>query len=191
MPALKRTMKPKPCKVCLETFTPQRAMQRACSVPCAIEYNNRVDAQNAEKRRKRALRLRKEGLRSKSEWAKLAQKEFNGFIRLRDEDLPCISCNRHHTGQYHAGHYRTVGGQGSALRFNEIGCHKQCMPCNSHKSGNISEYRIGLIKKIGIELVEWLEKDHPRTKAWTVEELQAIRKYYREAQKAMKLSSSS
>ena len=64
------------------------------------------------------------------------------------------------------------------------------MPCNSHKSGNISEYRIGLIKKIGIELVEWLEKDHPRTKAWTVEELQAIRKYYREAQKAMRLSAS-
>jgi hypothetical protein len=129
-----------------------------------------------------ALRKRKEGLRSKSDWLKLAQAEFNKFIRLRDSNLPCISCGRFHNGQYHAGHYRTTAAQ-PALRFNELNCHKQCQPCNTHKSGNITEYRIELIRRIGVDLVEWLEKDHRQPKPWSVDEIKAIRKYYREAQK--------
>ena len=176
-------MKTKPCKVCNAKYTPTRPLQRVCGVSCAIEYNHRVDAEKAQKAAKRALRARKEKLRSKGDWLKLAQAEFNKYIRARDTG-GCISCGRHHTGQYHAGHYRTTAAQ-PALRFNEINCHKQCMPCNAHKSGNISEYRINLIKKIGVDLVEWLEIDHPRTKTWTVDEIQAIRKYYREAHKAL------
>ena len=180
-------MKNKKCKVCSNSYAPTQPLQRVCGVSCAIEYNHRVDAKHAEKGRKMALRQRKESLRSKNDWLKLAQVEFNKYIRARDADLPCISCGRHHTGQYHAGHYRTTAAQ-PALRFNEIGCHKQCMPCNTHKSGNISEYRIGLINKIGIELVEWLEIDHPRTTSWTVPEIQALRKYYREATKLLSAS---
>jgi hypothetical protein len=126
-------------------------------------------------------------LRTKSEWLKLAQVEFNAYIRLRDHDRPCISCGRHHNGKWNAGHYRSVGAQGS-MRFNELNCHKQCEPCNSHLSGAIAEYRIGLVKRIGIELVEWLEKDHPRQRSWTVEEIKALRHYYKNAQKAFLMS---
>ena len=180
-------MKNKKCKVCSNSYTPTQPLQRVCGVSCAIEYNHRVDANRAEKGRKKALRQRKVALRPKGEWLRLTQVEFNKYIRARDADLPCISCGRHHTGQYHAGHYRTTAAQ-PGLRFNEIGCHKQCQPCNTHKSGNISEYRIGLTKKIGIELVEWLEIDHPRTDAWTIPELQALRKYYREATKLLSAS---
>ena len=182
-------MKDKSCRICEATFTPTKPLQRVCGVSCAIAYNHELDAKKAEKRSRKLLREGRISLRTQKDWLKLTQVEFNRFIRARDANLTCISCNRHHTGQYHAGHYRTTAAQ-PALRFNELGCHKQCQPCNTHKSGNISEYRIGLIKKVGIELVEWLEIDHPRTKAWTVEELQAIRKYYRDAQKAMRLSAS-
>ena len=133
-------------------------------------------------------RKRKAALRGsdRSFHLKEAQKAFNKYIRARDtaSGLPCVSCGRHHNGQYHAGHYRTTAAQ-SALRFNEINCHLQCMPCNAHKSGNITEYRIELIKRIGLELVEWLERDHPKVTPWTIPELKAIRKYYQQALKEM------
>jgi hypothetical protein len=77
-----------------------------------------------------------------------------------------------------------VGGQGSALRFNEINCHKQCSACNDHLSGNIAEYRIELIRRIGLSLVEWLEQDHKPCN-WTREELEAVEKYYKRAAKEM------
>ena len=60
-----------------------------------------------EQRRK--AKERKAKLKSRSEWLKEAQAVFNKFIRLRDKDQPCISCGRYHQGQYHAGHYRSVG----------------------------------------------------------------------------------
>jgi hypothetical protein len=115
---------------------------------------------------------------------KLTQREFNAYIRLRDANLPCVSCGRFHQGQWHAGHYRTTKSQ-PALRYNELNCWRQCAPCNNHKSGNITEYRIELIRRIGIDLVEWLEKDHKQPAKWTIEELKALRKYYKNAQRAM------
>ena len=182
MPARK-----KKCKGCGDKFTPPPNLLRAsvCSPVCGIAVGREMRA----KAERRAHRKRKEGLRSKSDWLKLAQKEFNAYIRLRDMNEPCISCGRYHQGQYHAGHYRPVGGMcGQALRFNEINCHRQCSVCNNWQSGRLTDYRIGLIKKIGIELVEWLEKDHPEPAKWSIEEIQAIRRYYRDAQKQMKLT---
>jgi hypothetical protein len=41
------------------------------------------------------------------------------------------------------------------------------------------EYRKNLVKKLGIEKVEWLESKHP-PKKWTIEELQEIKKIYKQ-----------
>ena len=170
------------CRVCKQAYLPALPEQRVCSIECGVPYGRelalkaREDAQKARK----ATFLRND----KGRATKLAQKAFNSFIRERDRDKPCVSCGRYHNGQYHAGHYRPTGGQGSALRFNEINCHRQCAPCNNHKSGNLSEYRIELIRRIGLPLVEWLEKDHPPAN-WTVEELHAVKDYYIRAKKEM------
>ncbi|HDL2201950.1 TPA: recombination protein NinG, partial [Mannheimia haemolytica] len=103
---------------------------------------------------------------------------FNKFIRLRDKDLPCISCGRHHQGQWHAGHYKTVGGN-PELRFNEDNVHRQCSVCNNHLHGNIVNYRVNLIEKIGLERVEFLErKDHPPLKL-TIEQIKDLIKVYK------------
>ena len=48
----------------------------------------------------------------------------------------------------------------AALRYHHDNIHLQCEPCNTAKSGNQLEYRIRLIKKIGVERVEWLEGNH-------------------------------
>jgi hypothetical protein len=38
--------------------------------------------------------------------------------------------------------------------------HKQCSVCNAHLSGNITEYRINLVKLIGADRVERIENDN-------------------------------
>ena len=172
------------CRSCKAKYVPDRENQLVCSFECGIPYGREL----ARKARERAQRARKTAFRDNDRalQAKLAQKSFNAYIRERDAGLPCVSCGRMHEGQWHAGHYRPTGNN-SALRFNEINCHRQCAPCNAHKSGNLSEYRIELIQRIGIDLVEWLERDHPKVTPWTPAELKAINQYYREALKNLKL----
>lgn len=133
-----------------------------------------------ERKRAKAVRQedkeRKERIKTRSEWLADAQAAFNAWVRWRDADQPCISCGRYHNGSYDAGHYRSRGAA-PALRFNEDNCHKQCVPCNQHKSGNVIEYRINLIRKIGTARVNFLESEHPPEK-WTIDEIKAIKALY-------------
>lgn len=112
-----------------------------------------------------------------------AQSAFNAFIRQRDAKLPCISCQRHHQGQYHAGHYKTVGAH-SQLRFNEDNCHKQCSVCNNHRSGNIEQYTPNLIKKIGKVRFDALTS-HKEIKKITCEEYKFIELNYKQRLKEL------
>ena len=172
--------KAKSCKVCKAKFTPRASTQVVCSWQCASAYT----AKEKAKRERKEYREKKEQLKTRREWIIDAQTAFNAYIRLRDDKLPCVSCGRHHTGQYHAGHYRSVAAA-SQLRFNEDNVHKQCMPCNTHKSGNAVEYRINLVKRIGIERVEWLEADNEPRK-WTIDELKELKQKYKLKLKELK-----
>lgn len=155
-------------------------MQKVCSWVCAKEIA-KVAVQKIEKAN---IKVLKEKLKTRQEWLKEAQAAFNAFIRMRDIELPCISCGRHHTGQYHAGHYLSVGARPN-LRFDEQNCHKQCQPCNTHLSGNIVLYRKALLVKVGDKEVERLESDNTTAK-WTIEEIKEIRKTYLAKTKALK-----
>lgn len=174
--------KPRKCKnpECGTTFVPQRLGQRVCSPACALAIKDK-HAKPARKaiadRERREIKVRKERLKSRADHLREAQQAFNEFIRLRDADQPCISCGRHHDGQYHAGHYRTVAAS-PELRFEPLNVHKQCAPCNNHKSGDIVNYRINLVAKIGAAAVARLEGPHDARK-WTVEEIKAIKALYR------------
>jgi hypothetical protein len=165
--------RPRKCKVCPETFQPLRPMQRVCSPACAAEDAKR----KREKEERKQLAAKREALKPRSKWMAEAQSAFNAWIRWRDRDLPCVSCGRFHKGAYDAGHYRSVGSM-PALRFDEDNCHRQCVPCNQHKSGNAIEYRIGLVARIGVGRVERLEGPHAAAKH-SIEELKAIKLKYR------------
>jgi hypothetical protein len=139
---------------------------------------------NQEKARKslaqierREIKIRKEKLKSRADHLREAQAVFNEWIRLRDAALPCVSCGRFHEGQWHAGHYRTVGAN-PELRFNPDNVHKQCAPCNNHKSGDIVNYRINLVRRIGLERVEILEGPH-KAQRYTIEDLKTMKADYR------------
>lgn len=171
----RKELKQRKCKnkLCGKLFTPTKPLQSVCDFGCAIELN----LQNKAKRARKEHREAKERIKSRGDWTREAQAEFNRFIRLRDSKFPCISCGRHHTGQYHAGHYRTVGAN-PELRFEELNVHKQCAPCNDHLHGNLINYRISLIKRIGIEKVEWLEGQHD-PKKYSIDDLKQIKANYR------------
>lgn len=185
--AIKAKLKTKCCKVCGGEFETYDSFRKWCSPDCGVklakEQQAKQRAKAAAKREKEErakirqaqVNLRKDDRRY---WLKKAQDEFNKFIRLRDRDLPCISCGRFHQGKWDAGHYRTVGSS-PELRFNEDNCHKQCVPCNQHRHGNAIEYRIGLIERIGLDRVEFLErKDHPPLKL-TEDEIKDLIKVYK------------
>jgi hypothetical protein len=168
------------CKVCGEIFQKKTPLHCLCSGACAVVH---IKAQAEKKKElelkesKRETKAKREAIKPRSKWLSEAQAIFNKFIRLRDENLPCVSCGRYHSGKYDAGHYRTVGGA-AHLRFSEDNCHKQCAPCNNHLSGNIVNYRAGIIAKIGIERVEAVENNNA-THKWTREELIAIKSKYK------------
>ncbi|VEE10697.1 Bacteriophage Lambda NinG protein [Chryseobacterium gleum] len=153
-----KDIKPKECVVCGEDFMPFKTTERVCSLTCALAYaKSDVDKKNAKAWRKEK-KIRKEKLKTQSDWLQDLQKDFNTFIRLRDRDKPCISCGTTRTDiKYDAGHFWTTGGFPN-VRFDEDNVHKQCSNnCNLKKSGNINEYRPRLIEKIGIERFEALE----------------------------------
>lgn len=176
---------------CREWFHPAFQNQTWCSPECgtvialAKRDKDRQNAiQAAEQRRKdeaqqerRSLKVRKLAVQPLSHFHKQTQAAFNEYIRTRDAAEPCISCGRHHEGKYDAGHYRTRGASPST-RYDETNCHKQCVPCNQHLSGNIENYTPRLIEKIGQEAFDRLMGPHPVIK-WTREELQEMARHYR------------
>lgn len=166
-------VKTRKCPICETRFEKRSMTHNVCSPACAIEAGARKKAAIA----RRDLRRELIGIKPRSVWLREAQAVFNAFIRQRDINEPCISCGRFHTGSYDAGHYRSVGAM-PALRFNEDNVHRQCVPCNQFKSGNIVEYRLRLACKIGQERLAELETDHPVAK-YTIDDAKAIKATYR------------
>lgn len=108
---------------------------------------------------------------------------FSKYIRLRDA-MPhsglcqCISCGTlHHWTKIQNGHFVTRGCM--ALRFNEMNCNSQCMPCNVFQHGNMLAYRRQMVKKYGEKAVENLElRGNIEVKKWSEWELEEMIKYY-------------
>ena len=189
----KMASKPK-CKICREPASIKVPAGHFCSIEHVYQHARSLqDKARAakEKRARQEHRKRKQALKSRSEWLKDAQAIFNKYIRLRDAGQPCISCSRPEWeveassqvgaigGAWDAGHYLTRGAF-PELRFEELNTHRQCKRCNAG-SGRFSSinrtvaerYRENLIKKIGIEKVEWLEGPHEPLKL-SIEEIKEL-----------------
>lgn len=177
----------KKCKECGTGFVQKRPLQYLCSPICAINYTRKKEEQKQTKEWNKEKKERKKALMSHSEWLKLLQVTFNTFIRERDKNGNCISCNTSLVKRkFDAGHYRSVGSN-PQLRFNEENVFGQCVPCNRDKHGNLIEYRKNLILKLGFEKVEWLENFNESNKL-SIPEIQEKIKEYKEKIKQLKNS---
>ena len=181
-------MKPKSCRICKKKFEPRATTQVVCSPVCAVHLLARkkiAKEKDAAKAERKSDRERKEKLKSVREVLGEAQVFCNQVVRARDEGKPCISCGRH-ANVYDAGHDRSTAAA-PHLRFNLDNIHAQCVPCNQHKSGNAVEYRIGLVRRIGITRVEALENNNEVRKV-SMTEAVSIREFWREEAKRTKNS---
>jgi len=159
----------KSCKKCGETFTPFSTLDKYCYLCKKTEQA----LKNLAKIKKEKVKKQKEDLLTTSDYIKMAQQVFNKWVRLRDKDQPCISCGKEINGVRHASHYLSSGGH-SAVRFHPDNVWVSCYKCNVMLSGNGIEYRMRLIKKIGLERVEWLEENGHEVKRWTKDELKEL-----------------
>lgn len=167
--------KPKTCPICSTKYIPRSSLQKVChNYKCAITFNKQRDADIAAREQRKQERLQRDDLRQRrerlkgiAEWQKEAQAAFNRYIKFRDFNKDCVSCGStlQHSGNYTTGsavdasHYRSRGAA-SHLKFNLFNVHLSCTRCNRQLSGNAVEYRIRLIKRIGLPLVEKIEADN-------------------------------
>jgi len=177
MKQTKKKPKLKKCKVCPTEFLQYNSLVVWCSPQCGLELAKIRKQQKYVKETKRLI----------SEWRgnnrsyqmRKAQDRCNKYIRLRDKDLPCISCGTTKDVQFAAGHWKSIGSH-PELRFHFFNINLQCnRKCNLGKSGNAAEYRLGLIKKIGLVNVEWLEGPHQPQKL-TLDDIKDINLWYKD-----------
>ncbi len=189
-------VKPKKCRApgCGQRFKPAMSTQKVCSIACAKAMAKdpklqKIAAKAITKQARQDLQERREKLKSKGDHLREAQQAFNAYIRERDRlaGHRCISSGRPldwNGNAVDAGHYRSTGAA-PHLRFDESNCHAQSKHDNRYLSGNVADYRIGLIQRIGLEAVEALERDQS-ARRYTIEDLQAIKVLYRQKLKDLR-----
>lgn len=185
-PLNKRSKTPR-CKACREKFSPpaDRPGALVCSDECAIAFalkqrQKAIDA--ARKKEVKQDRERKEKLKSKSDWVRETQQAVNAYRRevCRIAGYLCICCDLPldwSGNNVDAGHYLSRG-SAPHLRFVENNIWAQRKQCNRYGSGRAVQFRIGLIKRIGLAAVEALEADN-EPRHYTIEDLRNIRDKYR------------
>jgi hypothetical protein len=111
------------------------------------------------------------------------QTYVNKYCRLRDcfgeEGAPCISCGKwtpYDEGD--GGHF--IPTTSGAIRFDERNINHQCRRCNRFLHGNPRHYYKAMIHKYGQGVVDELESREFEPKKWTIEELDELKKYYKE-----------
>lgn len=181
------------CEIQYEIWNWNLQCQAVCQNPkCllskAAKNKEKVEARESKKERV-VTREKKQQLKTRPKLLQEAQAEFNRYVRLRDKEKPCICCGRPlpdmiYGGSYDCGHYRSVG-SAPHMRFIENNAHAQTKKCNRFLSGNATDYRIGLIKRIGIEKVEALECDN-EVRKYSREDLLEIKKHYRDMANILK-----
>jgi len=170
------------CLVCKDKFTPKNNTQIVCSPSCSLEYLKKQRSKEWKEQKK----VIKQSLETKSEVLKAAQIVFNTYIRLRDKDKPCISCDKpYREKDINASHFYSVGAYPN-LRFNEDNVHNSCIRCNKDLHGNINEYTLRLPNRIGIERYNKLVENRNKPLKLSFDEVKELIATYKQKIKELK-----
>jgi hypothetical protein len=171
--------KPRKCKVCQTVFTPTQFLQATCNYKCAIDYSKTLKENKVKADWKIKKAVLKDKLKTLGQYEMDAKKSFQKWVRIRDKDQNCISCNGKDKEYFDGGHFFKAE-LFSGLIFNEKNCHKQCRKCNRFLNGNELQYRFGLINRYGLEYVTEIESisSANRVYKYTKDELIEIKKIY-------------
>jgi hypothetical protein len=109
----------------------------------------------AEIKKKVEIKLKKEALKTISDYRKELQTKINLIVRLIDLNHVCISCGQKPNKPF-AGHYHAVGSNES-LRYHLLNIFVQCMRCNGFNGGMLLNYGKGLKETFGSTLKDYCE----------------------------------
>lgn len=177
-------------KECRKEFEPIRPIQPYC-FDCTVKRSKmQVKKRNERKEREQKKEL-KEKLKTVSDYRKDARYWFQRWIRIRDLGKNCISCETLLTDirTFDAGHYYNAYSYPQLL-FNEFNCNGQCKNrCNNMLSGNLIEYRKGLIKRWGMDVLLDLDElaDDKTKRVITKQEYIEIADKYKKLVKDVKI----
>jgi len=163
------------CRNCKEKFEPIRFNQKYClESECVRVW---VESEKTKQWKKTKAKM-KADLMTLSDYMKIAQQVFNKYIRERDKNKLCVSCEKPLGAKFDAGHYYST--KHKSVTFDEDNVHGQCVTCNQHKHGNLLNYQIGIAKRIGGDKVLELHVKAHETKKWTIEEIKEIIATYKQ-----------
>lgn len=143
------------CKICKTKFIPRfSTLQPCCENPkCIISYTKIQEEKSWQKRK---AKMKVENMSSDGYRSTVIQPLINEIARLIDYGQPCIATGRF-IGKSNGGHFVSVGAnRSSSLNLHNI--HIQSFESNSHKSGDESNYRLGIIKVYGNEYFEFIDQ---------------------------------
>ena len=163
------------CKHCKDKFEAKHFNQKYCfKQECVNIWVSTAKEKNWQKKKQKI----KAELMTLQDYMKIAQQVFNKYIRIRDKNKPCISCNKPLGEKFDAGHYYSTRHKNTT--FDEENVHGQCVSCNQHLHGNLLNYQIGIAERIGGEkLIELHIKAH-EIKKWTIPEVKEIIEKYKQ-----------
>jgi len=175
------------CKNCKAEFVPRLPLQSVCDYKCATEIaikKRTIEGKKALHQQKRELKAAKDKIKPLGFFKAKAQAALNKWIvHVRDKGLGCVSCGKMNVTMQ-GGHYlaRSIRGE---LALTPENIHAQCIHCNLFNKNAHHAYRVELIKRIGLERVEWLESPHEPAK-WSKQDLLDIEAEYKLKLKGLK-----
>ena len=135
-----------------------------------------------KKDEKEHLKKQREELKSINDYKKELQPILNSIIRFIDYEKGCISCNHGWEGEWtrqkQAGHFFDKH-LNSNLRFMVFNIFVQCTVCNDRKSANLNDFRKGITKHYGRDMMDYIDSLPSKYKShtFTLEQLKnAIKK---------------
>ena len=166
------------CRTCKDKFEPKTFLQKNCfknqeCINAELELKKKLHSKLWNKEKKE----RKEALKTNSDYVRELQVVFNKFIRLRDKEKGCISCEKPLNTKFDAGHFYSTGSY-PELRFNEDNVFGQCVHCNQHRHGNLIDYGLRLPLRIGEERINKLIELSNVPKKYTIDELKGLKVLY-------------
>jgi hypothetical protein len=176
-----KILKEKKCKQCKSLFKPMNSLQQVCNYVCAV-------ALNRQKEIDKKIAKFKVNLETPKQLKPIAKKIAQQYARLRDKDLPCISCGSPTAIEWHGGHLYKAE-LWSGVLFDEYNINKQCKKCNVFLDGNESGYVEGFIKRYGFEKLQELMKRKNESKSykWTRDELKEKIEYFKQKVKDLRV----
>ena len=145
------------CKDCKVEFERIKSIQSRC-FSCTVKRAKVFVKKENEKEWLERKKVLKAKTKTISDYRKDARYWFQRSIRIRDLGSKCISCEALLTDirDFDAGHYYNAKNY-PTLIFNDFNCAGQCKFCNNYLSGNLIEYRKGILFRYGYDILLQLE----------------------------------